>query len=221
MHLKVGTINGRKYLSIAHGYRDAKTGKSRTKTIKPLGYLDVLEKEHADPVAYFKKIVEEMKRQEIENNAPSKISIDRNEVITADQDNRKNLGYSVLSKMYYELGLDIFFNNHSRGLKMEYNVNSIMKLLLFSRIQAHFLICFVALVIVRILERCLGGSYSVSKIIESLCSVSCSRLEENWYVFDYADEITEAIRERLGIDLSRRYLRLGEIRKILGATKKV
>jgi transposase len=88
------------------------------------------------------------------------------------------------------------------------------------RIQAHFLICFVALVIVRILERCLGGSYSVSKIIESLCSVSCSRLEENWYVFDYADEITEAIRERLGIDLSRRYLRLGEIRKILGATKK-
>jgi transposase len=88
------------------------------------------------------------------------------------------------------------------------------------RIQAHFLICFVSLVIVRILERYLGGSYSVSKIIESLCSVSCSRLEENWYVFDYADEITEAIQEKLGIDLSRRYLRLGEIKKILGATKK-
>jgi uncharacterized protein YidB (DUF937 family) len=112
------------------------TGKSRTKTIKSLGCLDVLEKEHADPVAHFKKIVEEMKQQGLENNAPSKISIDRNEVITAGQDNRKNLGYSVLSKMYYELGLDVFFNNHSRGLKMEYSVNSIMKLLLFSRILA-------------------------------------------------------------------------------------
>jgi transposase len=87
-------------------------------------------------------------------------------------------------------------------------------------IQTHFLICFAALTIVRILEHRLGGSYSVSAIIESLCSVSCSRLEENWYVFDYADEITEAIRENLGIDLSRKYLRLGEIKKILGDTKK-
>jgi transposase len=88
------------------------------------------------------------------------------------------------------------------------------------RIQAHFLICFTALAIMRILEHRLGSSYSVSAIIESLCSVSCSRLEENWYVFDYANEITEAIREKLGIDLSRKYLRLGEIKKILGDTKK-
>ena len=136
MHLKVGTIKGRKYLSIAHGYRDTLTGKSRTKTIKSLGYLDVLEKEHQDPIMYFKKIVEEMNRQESINNAPSSIDIDRNEIIKAGQSNRKNLGYSVLSKLYYELGLDVFFNNHARTLKMEYNVNSIMKLLVFSRILA-------------------------------------------------------------------------------------
>jgi transposase len=88
------------------------------------------------------------------------------------------------------------------------------------RIQAHFLICFAALTLVRILEMRLGCAYSISRIIESLCSASCSRLEENWYIFDYADEITEAIREKIGIDLSRKYLRLGEIRKILGDTKK-
>jgi hypothetical protein len=40
------------------------------------------------------------------------------------------------------------------------------------------------------------------------------------YVFNYADEITEAIREKLGLDLSRKYLRLGEIKRILGGTKK-
>jgi transposase len=39
------------------------------------------------------------------------------------------------------------------------------------RIQAHFLICFVALTIARILEFRLGNIYSVARIIESLSSV--------------------------------------------------
>jgi hypothetical protein len=136
VHLKVGSIKGRKYLSIAHGYRDTQTGQSRTKTIKSLGYLDALEKEYPDPVTHFKKVVEEMNRQEAENNALPTIRIDRNETVSADQSNRKNLGYAVLSRLYYELDLDVFFNNHSRGLNIGYNMNSIMKLLLFSRILA-------------------------------------------------------------------------------------
>jgi hypothetical protein len=136
MHLKVGTINGRKYLSIAHGFRDAQTGKSRTKTIKSLGYLDNLQKEYPDPISHFKRVVGEMNRQEAQNNTLPNISIDQNKAIDSGRGNRKNLGYAVLSKFYYELGLDIFFNNHSRGLKMEYNVNGIMKLLVFSRILA-------------------------------------------------------------------------------------
>jgi transposase len=88
------------------------------------------------------------------------------------------------------------------------------------RIQAHFLICFVGLTFARILERRFEGAYSFSRIAESLCSVSCSHLEENWYVFDYADEVTEAIQKKMGIELNRKYLSLGEIRKILGDTKK-
>ena len=87
-------------------------------------------------------------------------------------------------------------------------------------IRAHFLICFVALVIVRLLELRLGNKYSTPKIVESLNKASGSRLERNWYIFDYADEITEAITEILGVDLSRKYLKLGDIKNILGATKK-
>ena len=87
-------------------------------------------------------------------------------------------------------------------------------------IQAHFLICFVALVIARLLALSLGNKYPIPRIVESLNKSSGSRLEENWYVFDYADEITKAIAETHGVDLSRKYLRLGDIKKILGATKK-
>ena len=87
-------------------------------------------------------------------------------------------------------------------------------------IQAHFLICFVALVISRLLALCLGNKYSIARIVESLNKASGYYLEENWYVFDHADEITKKITESLRVDLSRKYLRLGDIKKILGATKK-
>ena len=87
------------------------------------------------------------------------------------------------------------------------------------RIQAHFLICFIALVLSRLLERQLGNKFSVSRIIDSLKRVSASFLDENWYVFDYADEVTKAISDSMGISLDKKYLRLGDIKKIIGSTK--
>jgi hypothetical protein len=87
-------------------------------------------------------------------------------------------------------------------------------------IEAHFLICFLALAIARILEYRFDKKYSISRISESLRNASCSVLEENWYVLDYTDDVIHDLNEKLGIDLSRKYLRLGDIRKILGTTKK-
>ena len=87
-------------------------------------------------------------------------------------------------------------------------------------IQAHFLICFVALVLVRLLALVLDNRFSVSKIIDSLSKASGSLIGENWYIFDYADEITGAIAETLGVDLNRKFLRVGDIRSMIGETKK-
>lgn len=83
------------------------------------------------------------------------------------------------------------------------------------------MICFVALILIRLLALCLGSKYPIHRIIETLNKSSGSYLEENWYVFDYADEITKAITETLEVDLSRKYIKLGDIKKILGATKKL
>ncbi|MDR0615305.1 MAG: hypothetical protein LBG29_00710 [Synergistaceae bacterium] len=63
------------------------------------------------------KVVEEMNCQEAENNTLPNIGIDPNKTIASGEGNRKNLGYAVLSKLYYELVMDIFFNNHSRRYK--------------------------------------------------------------------------------------------------------
>ncbi|MDR1840587.1 MAG: hypothetical protein LBQ86_01515, partial [Holophagales bacterium] len=60
----------------------------------------------------------------------------------------------------------------------------------------------------------------IASIAESLSKASCTRLEENWYVQDYSDNVIEAVKDELGIDLTRKYLQLGDIKKILAATKK-
>ena len=45
--------NGRVYLSVVEGYRDAE-GRTRTRHVRSLGYLDELEKSYDDPVAHFR-----------------------------------------------------------------------------------------------------------------------------------------------------------------------
>jgi hypothetical protein len=132
----VGKSNGRRYLAIVQGYRDPVTKKVRHKTVKSLGYLDGLAKEYPDPIAHFKSVVETMNKKAVLEKQPVAISLDPEETLTESQANRKNIGYAALSKLYHELGLNIFFYNNSRSFKSEFNTNSIMKLLVFSRVLA-------------------------------------------------------------------------------------
>jgi transposase len=88
------------------------------------------------------------------------------------------------------------------------------------RIESHFLICFLALTIIRILQHKLEGKYSPTRILESLRRIECTHVEENIYLFDYQDEISKAVEEAFGIDFSRKYMTFGEIKKSLGDVKK-
>ena len=134
MNLKVSRRKtGRAYLSIVKNYRDTKTGISKTATIKSLGYLDELEKEYDDPIAHFKEIAAKMTEEE---NSKKKLTlkINMDEQLEQGTDNRKNLGYAALLKIYHELGLHRFFNNKARNQEFKYNTNSIMMLLVISRL---------------------------------------------------------------------------------------
>lgn len=82
-------------------------------------------------------------------------------------------------------------------------------------VEAHFLVCFVALVIMRVLEQMLKEKYSVKKIRQALINYSCSYLEQNYYLFDYRDDVIKSIETIFGFDLSRKIMSLAEIKKIL------
>ena len=109
MNLKQSVMkNGRIYLSIEKGYRDKDTGKPRAKRIQSIGYLDVLEKEYADPIAHFKEVARKMTEEEITQKKLS-VSVNMDEKLAPSTDNRKNFGYAAILKIYHELSLDDFF----------------------------------------------------------------------------------------------------------------
>ena len=87
-------------------------------------------------------------------------------------------------------------------------------------IEAHFLTCFVALTIARILENKLERKYSVGRILDSLSKAECSLVQQNYYLFDYYDEVLKDIGLIMDIDFGKRIRTLGEIKKILAKTKK-
>jgi len=126
--------NGRIYLSIGHGYRD-QNKKSKSITIKSLGYVDELISQYPDPIAHFREEVKKMNIEAAEKKEAEIVYFDKTIKLQSGA-TEKNVGYAALSKIYHELDLDKFFASRQRGKKVEYNINSIMKLLTYSRILA-------------------------------------------------------------------------------------
>ena len=135
MYLKKSKAkNGKVYLSIAEGHYDPQTKKSKTTNIQALGCLDDLMKEHTDPIAHFTAMVEEMNRKKAEEKAPIILTLDPTQRVKGNE--RRNFGYVALSAIYHELEIDRFFANRHQSLSVKYNMNQIMRLLVFSRLLA-------------------------------------------------------------------------------------
>ena len=124
---------GRKYLSIQKSFWNKETKSRTSTTVKALGFLDVLEKEFDDPISHFKLLAKEMTIKETETRHVS-IDIDMNEELPDDAQGTYNFGYAVPMKVYHDLWLDDFFKRKMAGKKFEYNTNSIMIMLVMSRI---------------------------------------------------------------------------------------
>ena len=82
-------------------------------------------------------------------------------------------------------------------------------------VEAHFLVCFVALVIMRVLEQMTKKQHTVKAIRQSLIQYSCSYLEQNYYLFDYRDEVIKTFESVFGLDLSKKIMSRAEIKNIL------
>ena len=87
-------------------------------------------------------------------------------------------------------------------------------------IEAHVLSCFLALVILRLLQKQTGRRFSCDQIVDCLNRISCSNEQDNIYLFNYRSEISDAIGTAFQIDFTKKRMRQGEIKNLLAKAKK-
>lgn len=135
MHLKkTPNRNGRIRLSIVDTYYDKQRKATRQKTIESIGYLDELEKIYDDPIAHFQKRVDELREEKKAHKAPINFTFYNSDKLCVGDNLRKNFGYSAFSKIYHELEIDKFLKRKQRTSKASYDANTIMKMLVYSRL---------------------------------------------------------------------------------------
>ena len=88
------------------------------------------------------------------------------------------------------------------------------------RIRAHFLTCFISLVILRLIEKKLGNAFPPSAVIDAMNGISCSPESENLFLFDYRTDVTDALGNAFDIDFTKQRLTRAQIRNIFAKAKK-
>ena len=82
-------------------------------------------------------------------------------------------------------------------------------------IEAHFLTCFISLVILRLIESKTNRKFPTKSIINSLKQYTSNNLEHDIYLQNFTNDIIKDLSKIYNVDLSRKYLTLSEIKKIL------
>lgn len=172
---------------------------------------------------YVKELVFDKNTGEI-IEAKSKLSLDFEKIAEEEKyDGYYAIVTSEMSKSDDEI-IDIY-----RGLWRIEETFKITKSELESRpvymsredhIQAHFLTCYIALVLARVLQHKLDKKYSVGKILESLASCNCFNLQENIFQFTYYDTVLKDIGNVLNINFALKNRSLDDIKKIFSNSKK-
>lgn len=89
-----------------------------------------------------------------------------------------------------------------------------------SRIEAHFLTCFIALLILRLLSKRLDGAHAPEQIISSLRKYQVCFFKDNVFKTTYYDNIIKDLGEALNLTLNKRFLKTGKIKQLVADSKK-
>ena len=88
------------------------------------------------------------------------------------------------------------------------------------RIEAHFLTCFLALLVYRILEKKLGGGYTCEEILKTLREMDFADVEEQGYMPLYKrSKLTDALHEACGFRTDYQFITRQKMRGIQKRSK--
>lgn len=82
-------------------------------------------------------------------------------------------------------------------------------------IDAHFATCFLALVLIRLLEQKLRNRFSTAQILQALRKYNCTHLDANNWQFTYYDEVLDACADAFDMKLNDKYKTQQQIQRLL------
>ena len=111
-------------------------GKYSSKIVEKLGSLDDLIERFGpeDPEGAAKAYVAELGKQERETREKVRFELSPGKLIKNGEKNSFNVGYLFLQNLYHKFGLDKICNKISNKHKVEFDLNEILKLLVYTRI---------------------------------------------------------------------------------------
>ena len=90
-----------------------------------------------------------------------------------------------------------------------------------NRIKAHFLTCYIALLVLRILENRLNYSYTYTEIIDCLANMEFTRVRDSGVIPAYTrTDLTDTLHETFGFRTDYEILSTSSLKKIFAASKK-
>ena len=149
----------------------------------------------------------------------SELSLDTSKI---NEDEKFDGYYSIVTSEEHLSDLEL--RNIYRGLakieetfkitKSEFNARPI-NVRLEDHIDAHFLICFISLVIIRILQNNTNNKYSIKILLEKMKNFKCTHETGNLYKFiGYKPEI-QYLNRKIGLNMGKKYDTRENIKKIL------
>ena len=91
------------------------------------------------------------------------------------------------------------------------------------RIKAHFMTCYISLLLYRLLEKKIGSSYTTEQLIESFRSMKMTLLNTaNGYVPSYTrTEVTDSLHNTFGFRTDYEFIKKSTMRSIIKQTKEI
>jgi transposase len=81
------------------------------------------------------------------------------------------------------------------------------------RIEAHFLTCYISILLLRLLQLKTNNKYSCEKLVETINNITCTQVEGNKYLFGYRSDVSDHISKALAISLDKLWMRKSDINK--------
>ena len=137
-------------------------------------------------------------------------------------------GYYAVCTNLKDCALEIIKVNHRRWeieesfriMKSEFEARPVY-LKKQDRIKAHFMICFIALIIYRYLEKKLDNKYTVCEIINTLKNMTFLNEKESYYSPTYTrTDLTDLLHKKFGFRTDFETIELKKFEKIFNQTKK-